>query len=214
MTRGGAWLPALLLAACAGGAQPARHEDLVSGRWHWVASLDGAAATAAPDPAAYWAEFAAAGAVVVGADCNSGVGRVAPGTLQVGPIALTRRACGPQSRDARFAALLSSVRAGALDGDLLRLAAAGTELVMLRDAEARLAAVRCDDGTEHAIIFARAAAHLREGAGFRALARRDDATAAVYGDARTTVVARGTEVTLAAGAARRTCRRLAAAEAS
>ena len=171
-------------------------EDLIGGRWHWVGMLVGPAATAVPDSAFYWAEFAAAGGIVVLADCNSGVGRMVNGTLAIGPLALTRRMCGPASLDTRFAAMLSQVRSGAFDGDLLRLRASQGELVLVRDARASLQTFTCPATASLTVVFGGDHAYLQESARFRPLARQAATTGERYADGEIALQGTGKELIL------------------
>jgi len=193
-----AWLLLPWLASCAGigGSREAMFEDLIGGRWHWVGMLVGSVATAVPDPAFYWAEFAAAGGIVVLADCNSGVGRLGSGSLAIGPLALTRRMCGPASLDARFVAMLSQVRSGAFDGDLLRLRSNQGELVLLRDARASLQTFACPATASLTVVFGGDHAYLQEGARFRPLARQAATSGERYADGEIALHRTGKELVL------------------
>lgn len=193
-----AWLPLLGLASCAGigGPRAAIFEDLIGGRWHWVGMVAGSALTAVPEPAFYWAEFAAAGGIVVLADCNSGVGRLGSGPLAIGPIGLTRRLCGPASLDTHFATLLSQVRSGAFDGDLLRLRASQGELVLVRDARASLQTFACPATTSLTVVFGGDHAYLQEGARFRPLARLAATSGERYADGEVALQRTGKDLLL------------------
>ena len=184
-----AWLPALLLAACAGLDAPggARHEELVGGRWHWVGWLFDGGATAVSDPARYWVEFTSQGGAVVNADCNGGVGRMDVPTLAIGPIGLTRRLCAPHSMDARFARMLSQVAGATFDGALLRLRAGGGDLLLIREAGAKLVRYICSSGAPRDVVFGAEQAYLREGGRFRVLQRERDVAAARFGDGTVTL---------------------------
>lgn len=180
-----AWLLLLGLASCAGSGGPreAMFEDVIGGRWHWVGMLADSGATAVPAPGLYWAEFAAAGGIVVLADCNGGVGRLGSGALAIGPIGVTQRACGPASLDTRFTAMLSQVRSGAFDGDLLRLRASAGELLLLRDAGASLQLFTCPAAAPLTVVFSGDHAYLQEGARFRPLVRQAGTSDERYADA-------------------------------
>ncbi len=184
-----AWLPVLLLAACAGLDAPggARHEEVVGGRWHWVGLLFDGGATVVPDPARYWVEFAGQGGAVVNADCNGGVGRMDVPTLAIGPIGLTRRLCAPRSLDARFARLLSQVAGGTFDGALLRLHAGGGDLLLIREAGARMVRYICLGDAPRDVVFGAEQAYLREGGRFRVLQREPDVSAGRFADGTVTL---------------------------
>jgi len=198
-----AWLLLPWLASCAGidGSREAMFEDLIGGRWHWVGMVANSGATAVPEPALYWAEFAAAGGVVVLADCNGGVGRLGSGPLAIGPIGLTRRMCGPASLDSRFVAMLSQVRSGAFDGELLRLRANQGELVLLRDARASLQGFACPAGASLTVAFGGDHAYLLEGERFRPLARQAGTSGERYGDGRIALLRTGQELIVRSPAA-------------
>ena len=200
---GAALLGASLLAACAGlgGPREAIFEDLIGGRWHWVGVLSDLGATAVPEPALYWAEFAAAGGIVVLADCNGGVGRVGSGPLTIGPIGLTRRMCGPASLDTRFAAMLSQVRSGAFDGELLRLRTREGDLVFVRDARANLQTFVCPAAVPRAVVFGGEYAYVLEGARFRPLARQASTSGERYADDQVSLLGTGKELLLQSSAA-------------
>ena len=203
-----AWLLAVLLvapllASCAGvgGPREAIFEDLIGGRWHWVGVLSDLGATAVPEPALYWAEFAAAGGIVVLADCNGGVGRVGSGPLTIGPIGLTRRMCGPASLDTRFAAMPSQVRSGAFDGELLRLRTREGDLVFVRDARANLQTFVCPAAVPQAVVFGGEYAYVLEGARFRPLARLASTSGERYADDQVSLLRTGKELLLQSSAA-------------
>jgi heat shock protein HslJ len=201
-----AWLPAWLLAACAGldGPGEARYEQVTGGRWHWVGLLFDAAATAVPDPTRYWVEFASQGGVVVNADCNGGVGRATLPALAVGTISLTRRLCEPRSMDGRFARLLSQVRAGTFDGELLRLHAGASDLLLVRDAGARLVRFVCAAGAPQDVVFGEELAYLRVEGRFRPLRREGSASGGRYGDGELTLYNKGDELIVETRGAGRT----------
>ena len=191
-----AWLLLPWLACCAGigGSREASFEDLIGGRWHWVGMVADSGATAVPEPALYWAEFAAAGGIVVLADCNGGVGRLGSGTLTIGPIGLTRRMCGPASQDARFVAMLSQVRSGAFDGELLRLRANQRELVLVRAAHASLQTFTCAAAASRTVVFGGEHAYLQEGDRFRPLARQASVSGERYADGEISLLRTGREL--------------------
>ena len=193
-----AWLLLPLLASCAGisGPREAMFEDVIGGHWHWVGMLADSGATAVPDPGLYWAEFTAAGGIVLLADCNSGLGRVESGTLAIGPIALTRGMCEPASLDARFVAMLSQVRSGAFDGELLRLRARLGELILVRDARASLQIFACPAAASLTVAFGGDHAYLQEGPRFRPLARQAATSGERYVDGEIVLQRTGNELML------------------
>ena len=192
------WLPVLFLTGCAGMDAPgtARHEDVTGPRWHWVGVLFDAAATSVPDPSRYWVEFASQGGVVVNADCNGGLGRLAGSGLAPGPISLTRRLCDPGSMDARFARLLSQVRSGTLDGGLLQMHADGSDLLFTRDARARMQRYVCPGAAPREVVFEPESAYLRVDGRFRQLRRLASETGALYGDGEMGLYNKGGELTV------------------
>lgn len=181
-----------------------RHEDVTGERWHWVGVLFDAAATAVPEPSRYWVEFASQGGVVVNADCNGGLGRLAGPGLALGPISLTRRLCDAGSMNARFARLLSQVRSGTIDGGLLRLHADASDLLFARSAAARLVRYACPAGAPRELVFDTEVAYLRVDGRFRLLRRAGTAGESTYGDGEWMVYAKGGELTVESRAAGRT----------
>lgn len=198
LKRACAWLCALLLGACAGLDAPGtvRHEDVVGERWHWVGVLFDAAATAVPEPARYWVEFASQGGVVVNADCNGGLGRLVGPGLALGPVSLTRRMCDPGSMGVRFARLLSEARSGTFDGGLLRLHADASDLLFTRGAAARLVRYVCAAGTPRDVVFDGEFAYLRVDGRFRQLRRMGGADNPAFADGEMMISSKGGELTI------------------
>lgn len=176
------------LAGCAAtGVVPARVEDLVDVRWHWVASLSKDAPARRPDPARHWFEAGAAGAIIVQADCNSGLGRrPSVDSPRFGPIALTRRFCGERSLDTAFASALSGVTDASFDAGLLRLSSGETTLLFTRTPDAPLQRYRCPDGPRDLLWSADAAWQVAPERS-RRLERTGPRSAARYADAQLTV---------------------------
>jgi heat shock protein HslJ len=92
-------------------------------RWMWVRTTTTTEVVASPDPARYTMELDTDGRVAVLADCNRGMGgyTMDGNAITLGPIALTRRGCGPNSLGTRFAGQLDQGRHWALHGDTLTL---------------------------------------------------------------------------------------------
>ena len=124
----------LALGACASGPEtpgPTAARDPQPGAlggtaWRLVAiqSMDDSRYVPAAD-AAYTLAFGDDGIVTLQADCNRGRGMFfAPpeGGLTFGPLALTRRLCGPDSLHDRFLSDLSHVRSFVLEDGNLYLA--------------------------------------------------------------------------------------------
>lgn len=177
-----------LLSGCAGsGVAPARIEDLVGIRWHWFASVADGSVAPVPEPARHWFETGAGGAIIVQADCNSGVGRRANiDGMRFGPIGLTRRFCGERSRDAAFAAALSGVTDAATDAGLLRLTSGPATLLFTRAADARLLRLQCA-GRQVDVLWSEEMAWLVTPGGSRPLERMEPRTATRYADAETAI---------------------------
>jgi heat shock protein HslJ len=178
------------------GIIPARIEDIVDVRWHWVAAMSADALTQRPDPARHWFETGATGAIIVQADCNSGVGR-RPGIdgLRFGPIALTRRFCGERSLDTVFATALSVVTDAGLDAGLLRLTGGASTLLFTRTLDAPLQRYLCPSGPIDILWSADAAWMVTPGQS-RRLERAEPREASRYADSTMTVERAGDSLLL------------------
>ena len=144
MRTGLMWL-ALALAACAptagGEAVTTPSASLAGTSWQLVEfrSMDDAQRVRRPaDPTRYRLDFGADGRISAQLDCNRGMGPwkaeaagTKGGTLQIGPIAMTRMACPQGSMDSFVAARISEVRIYVVKGGHLHmnLAADGGDLV-------------------------------------------------------------------------------------
>ena len=98
--------------------------ELVGPVWHWQAtrSADGrTVAAAAPDR--YSLAFQGGGRVLVRADCNRGAGsyEVNGNAMKMGPVALTKMGCPPDSQDAVYASALARAASYAIAGGELTL---------------------------------------------------------------------------------------------
>ena len=120
-------LPLLLgpwIVACAHPADaPPAPAGLVGTGWQLVRILSMDDIVAVPDDGSHYTLwFAKDGGLAVRADCNRGHGRwtsVGPSQLEIGPLALTRAMCPPESLDSRFVRDLGFVRSYVLqDGHL------------------------------------------------------------------------------------------------
>jgi heat shock protein HslJ len=104
---------------------PAAGDSLLTGTvWSWQETQMSDGARIVPDaPERYTLEFQPGGRVNIRADCNRGSTNylLTGGALTFGPIALTRAACPPGSRDAEFLKGLANV-----SGQLFR----GNDLVL------------------------------------------------------------------------------------
>jgi heat shock protein HslJ len=103
--------------------------------WQWTgtAAADGkVAVVAAPDR--YTLTFQGGGRVLVRADCNRGGGgyEVSGSAMTMGPAALTRVACPPDSQDGAFMSQLSRVTGYAIAGNELTLALGDGRTMRLR----------------------------------------------------------------------------------
>lgn len=120
---------ALLVACRAGDERPVT--ELEGSRWRLleIQSMDDARGTSRPDdPAKYTLDFGADGRVFARLDCNRGAGTwrqnaadAVSGSLEIGPIAMTRVMCRPPSLDQEVARDLGYVRSYLLRGDRLHL---------------------------------------------------------------------------------------------
>jgi heat shock protein HslJ len=92
--------------------------------WTWQGTQMKGGARIVPDtPARYTITFQPGGKLDVAADCNRGSGSylLNDPQLSFGPIAQTRMACPPGSRDADFVKGLAAVTAQGFDGNTLLL---------------------------------------------------------------------------------------------
>ena len=92
--------------------------------WTWLGTQTGEGGGVVPEGRErYTLEFRPGGTVNVRADCNRGSGPYTRNgsALGIGPIALTRMACPPDSRDADFVKGLAAVSAHSLVGSDLVL---------------------------------------------------------------------------------------------
>lgn len=97
--------------------------ELVGPVWQWERM---AAGSGSPDaPGRYTLVFQPGGRVNVQADCNRGSGsyEVSGTELKFGPMALTKMACPPGSKDAEFLGALGRTTSYLLDRDGLALVA-------------------------------------------------------------------------------------------
>lgn len=107
------------------GAEPprfARGAPLVGGTWHWMETVTPVEVIVPSDPANYTLAFQSDGKVLARVDCNRGSGtyKTAPGGgIELGPMALTRKACLQGSLDAQFSRQLSAARHYFWKGDTL-----------------------------------------------------------------------------------------------
>jgi len=101
---------------------------LATGIWVWQGSVMADGTRVVPDtPARYTLAFEPGGRVNVQADCNRGSGGylLNGSTLTFGPIAVTRAACPPGSKDSEFLKGLAEVRGHRDDGGELVLMLSG-----------------------------------------------------------------------------------------
>jgi heat shock protein HslJ len=134
-------LPALVLAAMAGcSGLPFADADgekaLRASPWEWIAGGTAAMPRVVARPDRYTLEFQPQYRVAVRADCNRGIGpwRLDGGKVSIGPLTISKRLCGADSRGREFQAGLEAthrwyLRDGALflelphDRGVFRLAA-------------------------------------------------------------------------------------------
>jgi|PlaIllAssembly_1097288.scaffolds.fasta_scaffold31134_2 heat shock protein HslJ len=98
--------------------------ELVGPVWQWQRTdLPGSARVVAAAPDRYTLSFQGGGRVLLRADCNRGSGayEVNDTTMKLGPAALTRMGCPPDSQDGEFLRQLARVA---------RYTVAGGELVL------------------------------------------------------------------------------------
>ena len=79
--------------------------DLLGSAWQWVSFHSGKEAFDIEHPERYTIAFEEDGIAFIQADCNRGSGSVTtdgPGTITIGPIALTKMLCPPESHGDLF----------------------------------------------------------------------------------------------------------------
>lgn len=107
---------------------------LQSSRWEWIAGGTASMPQSVARPARYTIEFQPEYRVAVDADCNRGVGpwRIDGGQVSIGPLTMSKRICGADSRGREFQEGLEAVHRWYLrDGSLfLELPNAGGVLRM------------------------------------------------------------------------------------
>lgn len=119
-------LLALAVAAMAGcGGLPfandAGETTLRASRWEWIAGGTASMPGVVARPARYTIEFQPEYRVAVRADCNRGIGpwRLDGGKVSIGPLTMSKRTCGADSRGREFQAGLEAAhRWYVLDGAL------------------------------------------------------------------------------------------------
>jgi para-nitrobenzyl esterase len=91
--------------------------------WRWSQTATGSNSTKPDAPERYTLEFQPGGMVAVRADCNRGSGSylLNGSALTFGPLAMTRAACPPGSRDTEFLRELAAVQGQRFNGDDLVL---------------------------------------------------------------------------------------------
>lgn len=111
-------------------------------RWEWVAGGTASMPKAVAMPARYTIEFQAEHRVAVRADCNRGIGpwRLDGGKVAIGPLSMSTRICGADSRGREFQAGLEATRRWYLRDDALFLELPNDRGVLRLAAQAREAA--------------------------------------------------------------------------
>lgn len=119
---------ALVVAAVAGcGGLPFANVEgervLRASRWEWIAGGTGMMPHTVARPDRYTIEFQPEYRVAVRADCNRGIGpwRVDGGKVSIGPLTISKRICGADSRGQEFQAGLEAAQRWYLRGDALFL---------------------------------------------------------------------------------------------
>lgn len=108
-------LLALAVATIAGcGGLPFANDEgertLRASRWEWIAGGTASMPQAVARPARYTIEFLPENRVAVRADCNRGIGpwRLDGGKVSIGPLTMSNRICGADSRGREFQAGLEA----------------------------------------------------------------------------------------------------------
>lgn len=96
---------------------------LRANRWEWIAGGLTSKPEAVAIPARYTIEFQVEHRVVVRADCNRGIGpwRMDGGKVSIGPLSMSKRICGADSRGPEFQAALEATSRWYLRDDALFL---------------------------------------------------------------------------------------------
>jgi heat shock protein HslJ len=123
-------LAAAVLVGCAAGSDDGKAVrvrapgPVIDRVWHWTGTVTPTETIDSSAPERYTLELAPNGRLLVRADCNRGTGsyRIGKGTIALGPIATTRRACPPGSLDARYLADLQRAAAFFVEDGRLHLA--------------------------------------------------------------------------------------------
>jgi heat shock protein HslJ len=118
-------MPAYVPANSAPPTMNSATNEVVGPVWQWQRTQRAGEPTAMPDaPERYTLAFQPGGRVNVRADCNRGSGsyEVNGVEMKLGPIALTKMACPPESKDGVFLRALAQVKTYALDPEGLVLA--------------------------------------------------------------------------------------------
>lgn len=91
-------------------------------KWQWNYTQTPKETFTPNAPSSYTLEFKV-GTVTVQADCNTGSGKytVKRNSIQLGPIAMSMRACAGETLDSRFLQQLSAARLFEIDGDKMRI---------------------------------------------------------------------------------------------
>lgn len=114
-----------LTSACT--ALPFGHAEgesaLRANRWEWIGGGMASMPKAVAIPARYTIEFQAEHRVAVRADCNRGIGpwRLDGGKMSIGPLSMSKRICGADSRGREFQAALEATSRWYLRDDALFL---------------------------------------------------------------------------------------------
>ena len=123
-----------LAAACApkDSAPPAQHASLTGGWWHLVEIKTGKETMRPSDPMRYTLTLHGDGAAEMQLDCNKGRGKYSikeksatEGELNIGPLAVTKMFCGPNSLGDRVGRDMSAKSAYKIDGNRLTVAVDG-----------------------------------------------------------------------------------------
>ena len=111
--------------------------EIVGPIWQWLHTQRAGEPAVAPDaPDRYTLAFQPGGRVNVRADCNRGSGsyQVDGSDMKFGPIALTKMACPPDSKDSVFLRALAQTRTYAFDPEGLLLTLGDGTLMRFRSA--------------------------------------------------------------------------------
>jgi heat shock protein HslJ len=117
-------------------SNPIAPSDVIGDTWRLVSLVQtGSTPVTIDDPTKYTLTFQDDERVGVKSDCNTcgGPFALSDSSLEMGPLACTKVACGEGSQDVAFTRALDSSRSVSLDDDELTILGEGVRLTFVRD---------------------------------------------------------------------------------